>query len=109
MPNLYENILSLCQQHGIRPGRLCDEIGISRGMITDLKMGRKKDLTAQTAQKIASFFGVSVGLLLGEEAAPVDLSQVDLAFYGAYKELSDEDKETVRDMVRVMRERRAGK
>ena len=109
MPNLYENILSLCQQHGIRPGRLCDEIGISRGMITDLKMGRKKDLTAQTAQKIASFFGVSVGLLLGEEAAPVDLSQVDLAFYGAYKQLSDEDKETVRDMVRVMRERRAGK
>jgi len=32
-----------------------------------------------------------------------------VAFYGEFKELSEEDKETVRDMVRIMRERRTGK
>jgi len=32
-----------------------------------------------------------------------------VAFYGEYKELSDEEKETVRDMVRLMRQRRAQK
>ena len=112
MANLYESILKLCQRDGIRPGRLCDELGISRGLMTDLKMGRKKSISAETAQKIASFFGVSVGVVLGREdagAAPVDLSQVDIAFYGEYKELTEEDKETVRDMVRIMRQRRAGK
>lgn len=35
------------------------------------------------------------------------LDEVDIAFYGEYKELTEDDKETVRDMVRVMRERRA--
>ena len=65
MANLYESILSLCERDGIRPGRLCDELGISRGLMTDLKMGRKKGVNAETAQKIASFFGVSVGHLLG--------------------------------------------
>ena len=116
MANLYESILKLCQRDGIRPGRLCDELGISRGLMTDLKMGRKKGVNAETAQKIASFFGVSVGCLLGIEEigdAPilngVNLDQIDVAFYGEFKELSEEDKETVRDMVRVMRERRAGK
>ena len=114
MPNLYENILSLCNQRGIRPGRLCDEVGISRGLMTDLKMGRKKGVNAETAQKIASFFSVSVGYLLGIEGSEamsesIDQDQVDVAFYGEFKELSDEDKETVRDMVRIMRERRAGK
>ena len=116
MANLYESILRLCERDGIRPGRLCDELGISRGLMTDLKMGRKKGVSAETAQKIASFFGVSVGVLLGiEDSAaqgshpPIHLEQVDVAFYGAYKELSDEDKETVRDMVRIMRERRADK
>ena len=112
MANLYESILNLCERNGIRPGRLCDELGISRGLMTDLKMGRKKGVNAETAQKIASFFGVSVGVLLGHEDAgnaPVDLSQVDIAFYGDYKELTEEDKETVRDMVRLMRQRRAGK
>ena len=112
MANLYESILALCERDGIRPGRLCDELNISRGLMTDLKMGRKKSVSAETAQKIASFFGVSVGVLLGHEeadAAPGDLSQIDIAFYGEYKELTEEDKETVRDMVRLMRQRRAGR
>ena len=113
MANLYESILKLCQRDGIRPGRLCDELGISRGLMTDLKMGRKKGINAETAQKIASFFGVSVGYLLGIEGSDtinaVNLDQIDVAFYGEFKELSEEDKETVRDMVRIMRERRAGK
>lgn len=112
MANLYESILKLCERDGIRPGRLCDELGISRGLMTDLKMGRKKSISAETAQKIASFFGVSVGVLLGHEdtdAASVDLRQVDIAFYGEYKELTEEDKETVRDMVRLMRQRRTGR
>ena len=114
MANLFDRILSLCERDGIRPGRLCDELGISRGLITDLKMGRKKGVNAETAQKIASFFGVSVGYLLGvhdDTAAPdtVNLDQVYVAFYGDFKELSEEDKDTVRDMVRIMRERRADK
>lgn len=115
MANLYESILSLCERDGIRPGRLCDELGISRGLMTDLKMGRKKGVNAETAQKIASFFGVSVGHLLGIEGSDavsentVNLDQIDVAFYGDFKELSEEDKETVRDMVRIMRQRRADK
>ena len=120
MGNLYDIIQQLCQSKGIRPGRLCDELGISRGLITDLKMGRKKSLNAQTAQKIAAYFGVSVGYLLGDERSGSVagdngshnqdiLDQVDVAFYGDFKELDDEQKEAVRDMVRLMRERRTAK
>ena len=113
MGNLYTTIQSLCEAKGIRPGRLCSDLGLSRGLMTDLKMGRKKTVNAETAQKIATFLGVSVGNLLGQEAAGQStsasdvLDEVDVAFYGEYKELNDEEKETVRDMVRLMRERRA--
>ncbi|MBR2937803.1 MAG: helix-turn-helix transcriptional regulator [Oscillospiraceae bacterium] len=106
MESLFDRIQSLCEEKGIRPGRLCNELGISRSLMTDLKMGRKKTVNAETAQKIAGFFGVSVGYLLGQETDEL-LEQVDVAFYGEYKELDEEDKETVRDMVRLMRERRA--
>jgi len=119
MRSLYETIQQLCQQHAIRPGRLCTELGLSRGLMTDLKMGRKKSLSAETAQKIAAYFGVSVGYLLGQDesaamqegsAASQDvLDQVDVAFYGDFKELDEEQKEAVRDMVRLMRERRAAR
>lgn len=107
MDNLYENIETLCNQRGIRPGRLCNDLGLSRGLITDLKMGRKKSLNAETAQKIAAYFGISVGQLLGQEDGGDVLEQADVAFYGDFKELNDEEKKAVRDMVRLMRERRA--
>ena len=116
MANLYETIAALCEQAGIRPGRLCDELALSRGLMTDLKMGRKKGVSAETAQKIASFFGVSVGYLLGQaENEPLAgrkqdiLEEVDIAFYGEFKELDEEQKEAVRDMVRLMRQRRTAR
>ena len=118
MNDLYENIQRLCQEKDIRPGFLCSELGLSRGLMTDLKMGRKKSVNAQTAQKIAAYFGVSVGYLLGIEGSDAVpggqiadnkdiLDEVDVAFYGDFKELTDEQKEAVRDMVRLMRQRRA--
>ena len=117
MDNLFVRIQSLCAEKGIRPGRLCDELNLSRSLMTDLKMGRKKTVNAETAQKIAGYLGVSVGFLLGQDNANTAvggnvadiLDAVDLAFYGDYKELNDEEKETVRDMVRLMRERRAAR
>ena len=54
-------------QRNVTPCKLCSEIGISRGIITDLKKGRKKDLHSITAYKIAKYFDVSVGYLLGME------------------------------------------
>ena len=54
-----------------------------------------------------------LSFLLGKEKTPTVsgehdiLDDVDLAFYGEYKGLSEDDKETVRDMVRLMRERRS--
>ena len=107
METLYERIEKLCQEHGIRPGRLCSELGLSRGLMTDLKMGRKKGISAETAQKIAAYFHVSVGHLLGQEDQQDILDQVDIAFYGDFKELDDTQKETIRDMVRLMRKRRS--
>lgn len=67
MSILYDRIFTLCTQSNITPCKMCAELGISRSIVTDLKAGRKKDLTATTAYKIAKYFGVSVGYLLGFE------------------------------------------
>lgn len=67
MGTLYENIITLCEERGIKGGKMCTDIGMSKGILTDLKMGRQAGISAVNAQKIASYFGVSVGYLLGEE------------------------------------------
>ena len=63
-------------------------------------------VNAETARKIADFLGVSVGLLLGQESPRDVLEEVDVAFYGDFKELDEQEKNAVRDMVRIMRQRR---
>ena len=74
--------------------------------MTDLKMGRKKSVNAETARKIADYLGVSVGYLLGQDTPKDILDEVDVAFYGDFKELDEQEKNAVRDMVRIMRQRR---
>lgn len=67
MYNLYAIIEELCRQKGVNITEMCKASGVNRGTLTDLKMGRRSGVNAVTAQKIASYFGVSVGYLLGEE------------------------------------------
>ena len=41
---LYNCISDLCSLHGITPGKLCAELGMSRSILADLKSGRKNQI-----------------------------------------------------------------
>ena len=65
MSILYERLSTLCQEHGITAYRMCKDTGIQPSIMTDLKMGRRQTVKAETAAKIATYFGVSVDYLIG--------------------------------------------
>ena len=67
MCTLYERIIDLCKERGVSGSRMCLDLGLSKSTLSDMKSGRTKGVSTATAQKIASYFGVSVGYLLGEE------------------------------------------
>ena len=67
MCTLHSRIIELCKQKGISGSRMCLDLGMSKSTMSDLKSGRKKSVTAETAHKIATYLGVSVAYLLGEE------------------------------------------
>lgn len=52
MSSLYQNIMALCEQKGIRGARLCADLNISKSMLSDLKMGRKKPSTHLLRKKL---------------------------------------------------------
>ena len=79
MVTLYERLSSLCEEKGIKGGRMCTDLGFSKSLMTDLKNGRKKTINAETAQKIASYFNVSVGYLLGEEEKKEQFNESELS------------------------------
>lgn len=77
MGTLYDNIIALCNERGIKGGKMCTDIGMSKGILTDLKMGRQTGISAANAQKIAAYFNVSVGYLLGEEDKKEQPTEID--------------------------------
>lgn len=95
MSTLYENIIALCNERGIKGGKMCTDLGISKGLLTDLKMGRRSGVSAKTADKIASYFGVTVGYLLGTDTViePTGNAQPDLVL--KYNQLTPEGQKEV--------------
>ena len=67
MCTLHSRITELCKERGISGSRMCLDLGMSKSTLSDLKSGRKRSFTAETAHKIASYLGVSVAYLLGED------------------------------------------
>ena len=57
MFNLYDNIKSLCALHGTTPSRLCEEVGVSKTALSNLKNGRAATLSVSTCEKIADHLG----------------------------------------------------
>ena len=58
-------------------------------------------------EQMAQFFHVPLKELLVQETPGDDvLDQVDIAFYGDFKALTEDDRQTIRDMVALMRQRR---
>ncbi len=104
MCNLYDRIKSACAEKGLTVSAMCLQIGMSKSVMSDLHSGRKKTLSAETLGRIADFLQVTTDSLLGK-AQPDILEDVDIAFYGEFKELDEGQKAVVRDMVRLMRRR----
>lgn len=108
MCELYSRIEQLCHDKGVNITVMCKESGANRGTLTDLKMGRRSGVNAVTAQKIASYFGVTVGYLLGseekEEKPTVkddELSSDEKLILELFRQIPPEQQRVFLDMGRV--------
>ena len=78
MSDLYNRIYELCQNKGITIGRMCKELGISRGNLTELKMGRIKTLKTDNLRKIAYYFKVPLDYLVGDTLNIIGKARIDI-------------------------------
>ena len=118
MCKMYTIIEQLCQQRGIRPGKLCTELSISRGTLSDLKAGRTEQLSAKNMEKIAAYFQVSTDWLLGNEDKKnppaesgriITDAELKFALWGDVADMDDEDLDDVRRYAAFIRERKKAK
>ena len=84
---------------------MCVDIGISKGIISRLKIEPNKTINAGTAQRIADYFGVSVDRIIGVEKETktnddMDLTSEELEFIKWYRsEASEKDKALIKTII----------
>lgn len=112
MSTMYERIDRLCKDNGTNVTAMCKELEIARSSLSELNSGRSKTLSAEKTAKIASYFGVSVDYLLGNEPKEKTSAEADVTFddftyamYGESQDLTEEDKNILLDMARMLKKR----
>lgn len=89
----YENYLKLCEKAGKTPSAAALEMGLSKPTVNRWKKGG--GATDATALKVASYFGVTVEELTGEEQkekpTPSEESGLDAAFNAVLDQLTEQE------------------
>ena len=112
MDTLYNSIKSLCDENGVRPGKMCVDLSISKSMMTKLKNGSKQSIQVETAQKIADYFGVSVDRVLGvgqkenptDKNGEVDEDTMELIEFA--KTADEDERKAALGFVRLIKKQR---
>jgi transcriptional regulator with XRE-family HTH domain len=90
----YENYLKLCEKAGKTPSAAALEMGLSKPTVNRWKKGG--GATDATALKVASYFGVTVEELTGEEQkekpTPSEGSGLDARFDALLSQMTDADR-----------------
>jgi transcriptional regulator with XRE-family HTH domain len=114
---LAHNIRYLRKKQGWGQDTLAEKLGYKSYTTIQKWESGVSEPPLKVVHALAELFGVDIDELtssdleFGQNPSGTSerdiLDEVDIAFYGDYKELDEDDKETLRAMARVMRERRA--
>lgn len=114
MADMYKKIDELLKQRGISGAKMSQDLGMSRSFMTELRKGRAKGITMETAVKIADYFGISVAELAEQDltnapavTAPPSQEDIKFALFGGSDEITDEMYEEVRMFAKFVKQREA--
>ena len=98
----WNNFVKLCNERGLKPNPVAKELGLSSGSVTAWKNGVTPRDTA--LQKIAEYFGVTVGELLEEKTPAVKSERLE-EFIRLFEGLTPDQQATFISQMEWMRDK----
>lgn len=107
----WDRFYDLCIKHGTKPLPVVKEIGVATGSVTKWKNGASPN--SETLLKIAQYFDVSTDYLLGntddmhqkQGEENIKFTDFTYAMHNEEEGLTDEDKQMLLNMARMLRQR----
>ncbi len=86
--------------------QVADAVGASKAHIWELETGKSKNPTVESLTKLAEHFDVSVAFLIGETPISADEAPELVAMFRDLKGLTDKDRNTIRDLMKLLKGRK---
>lgn len=114
----YDRFEELCQEKGVKPGRACSEMGLSRSLAAKWKATGTEKPSADALEKMSAYFGKSIEEILNGDTkkAPTpegerEISDDDIMFalWGDSDDVGKDDLDDVKRYAAFVRERKRQK
>ena len=107
----YDRFLELCREKGVKPGTACTEMGVSRSLAAKWKATGTDKPSAESLEKMADYFKMSIDEILQKPGERASLSDSDLKFalWGDNPNIDNSDLEDVRRYAAFVAERKKTK
>lgn len=94
-----ERLFDLRQNSGESLQQVADAVGVSKAHVWELEKGRSRNPSFELVRALARHFGVSIDVLVGDEAAPTMKEQRIDRIHRGLIALSDRDQRIVEQMI----------
>ena len=101
--NIGERLYDLRQKSGESLQQVADAAGVSKAHVWELEKGRSRNPSFELVRALARHFGVSIDVLVGDEAAPTMKEQRIDRIHRDLNELTDRDRRIVEQMIQSLR------
>ena len=104
----YDRVEALCAQKGVRPGRACVEMGLSRSLAAKWKATGAQRPSSEVLEKMSAYFGQPMDVLLGTEEPvrrPVTDEEIKFALFGGDGEITDAMYDEVKAFAQYVKEK----
>lgn len=64
----YKRFEQLCEAKGVRPGKACADMGLSRSLAAKWKNTGTKKPSTEALEKMSAYFGISINEILNEDS-----------------------------------------
>ena len=92
---------ALCREKGVKPGRACQEMGVSRSLAAKWKATGTERPSADVLEKMSAYFGITIDEILGKESAMgIGFDDFTYAMHNEMKDLPEDKKQMLLEMAR---------
>ena len=97
---IYYRLDTLARDRGTRISAVCDQLGLRRALVSDLKTGKTKTIGSNYLADFANYFHVTIDYLYNGDRDDLVLTSDESILLNAWRECTDDERENVAFILR---------